>query len=169
MATEALTVEPIIIDLNPEWFKPGYYVYIVRAHRDEQTFYYVGMTGDRKHLVARSPFYRMGGHFTLSESSTQNQIIKGLKTIAKVVDVVSELQSWNFKYYAYLVEDFNKDVSAEEHKRKREIAEYTEASLIDLLRGHKYTLFNKDVRLKTDDSAKKRAQEIFKNFQNQLK
>lgn len=167
MPTDVLTVEPIIIDLNPEWFKPGYYVYVVEAKSEKQKYYYVGMTGDRKHLVARSPFYRMGGHFTLSESSTQNQIIKGLKAKAGVLDVVTELPLWKFTYYAYLLAEFVPH--QETHDKNRVFAERTETELMKLMKEPEFILFNTVKSNKTkDEYAGIKAAQIFENLKQQL-
>lgn len=67
------------IRYDSKWFEPGYYVYVIRVHhKTKGTFYYAGQTGDRNHVSARSPFYRMNGHFIPYESATDNQMFKGL-------------------------------------------------------------------------------------------
>lgn len=73
-----LIPEPIIMELNPDWFKSGYYVYVVTIHYKRKKYFYVGMTGDRHHITARSSFYRMNGHF-IRGKSTQNQIVQEIE------------------------------------------------------------------------------------------
>lgn len=71
-------LEHTTISFKPEWFQSGYYVYVLTVkHEDKGTFYYVGQTGDRKHNSARSPFYRLMGHFS-PYKSTDNQLVKGI-------------------------------------------------------------------------------------------
>jgi hypothetical protein len=117
--------------LQPEWFQNGYYVYVVVLTYKRKNYFYIGMTGDRKHTVARSPFYRMGGHFMLG-TSTQNQIIKGIENKLGIVvkDDSDILCKMNITYYAWLINPYFKNISKEEHHRKRDIGEKIESALI---------------------------------------
>ncbi len=122
---------PVTMKLQQDWFRPGYYVYIVLVKHNEKRYHYIGMTGDRKHLVARSPFYRMGGHFMLGKS-TQNQVIKGIeeKLGINVKEDSSLLCDMDFTYYAWMIKPYDKNIQKEEHAIKRTIAEKIEAGLI---------------------------------------
>lgn len=122
---------PVTIKLEPEWFKSGYYVYVVVIKYEENNYYYIGMTGDRNHIVARSPFYRMSGHFMLGQS-TQNQIIKGIerKLEINVKEDSDLLCQMNIVYYAWLINPYEKDISEKEHHSKRNIGEKIESALI---------------------------------------
>lgn len=45
------------IEFNSEWFKSGYYVYVLSiSHMEKGMFYYIGQTGDRKHIAAHHLF-----------------------------------------------------------------------------------------------------------------
>jgi hypothetical protein len=77
---------PVVIEIQPEWFRHAYYVYFVTLLDDDRRMVYVGMTGDRKHRMARSPFYRMAGHFNQLSTSTENQIIKGIREHCDISD-----------------------------------------------------------------------------------
>lgn len=69
------------ITFDSDWFRSGYYVYVVKIeHYKKGTFYYIGQTGDRHHVAARSPFYRLMGHFNpyIIKNGTDSQLIKGL-------------------------------------------------------------------------------------------
>lgn len=68
----------LILQLEGDLFQSAYSVYVVDInHKKEGRFFYIGQTGDSHYLMARSPFYRMGGHFEY-RASTQNQIFKGI-------------------------------------------------------------------------------------------
>lgn len=116
--------------LQPEWFRNGYYVYVVVVEYQEKKYYYVGMTGDRKHFTARSPFYRMGGHFMLGKS-TQNQIIKGIEKKFDVIvkDDSNILCDMDISYYAWLINEYNRADEAKHHEY-RTIGEKIESALI---------------------------------------
>ncbi len=146
---------PVIMRLEPEWFKMGYYVYVVLIRFKGRKYYYIGMTGDRKHITARSPFYRMGGHFMLGKS-TQNQIIKGIESKLKfnVKEDSNILCEMNFTYYAWLIKDFMKNISKEDHGNNRTIAEKIESGLIEKCKvsfGEDYVFNNKGSRKNMND------------------
>ena len=74
-------IEQIVINFNPEWYQSAYYVHVLTiVHKTKGAYYYVGQTGDRKHVSARSPFYRLMGHFNTYNfsKSTDAQLVKGL-------------------------------------------------------------------------------------------
>jgi len=125
--------DPIEIYLKPEWFRMGYYVYVVVIKSKGGMYFYVGMTGDRKHKIARSPFYRMSGHFMLGKS-TQNQIIKGLMNIQKEKITSDSLCKMEFTYYNYLLHSYNENIKKKTHHIYRRDAEIIESYLIDKLK-----------------------------------
>lgn len=133
IAPSAVIPDPIEITLDPSWFEMGYYVYIVVITNQRQHYFYVGMTGDRKHLTARSPFYRMSGHFSLSKKSTENQIVRFLRKKWPNTDPSNLLSKLRIKYYAYPMASFvNGDTL--KHHQKRKFAEMIEACLIKQLK-----------------------------------
>ncbi|MGV0938798.1 hypothetical protein [Empedobacter falsenii] len=132
MANNLIISDPIVIPLKGEWFENAYYVYVVVICYQNEKYYYVGMTGDRKHIMARSPFYRMSGHFQLN-NSTQNQIIKGIERVLGVKGSNNEvLKTMNFTYYAWKTNDFSPDITSELHHTNRVIAEKIESQLIKM-------------------------------------
>lgn len=161
--------EPTIIELKPEWFKSGYYVYIVAIEYQAYKYFYVGMTGDRKYATARSPFYRMGGHFTQLESSTQNQIIKGLRKRLNVRDIDAALLEIKFTYYCYLIDEFDKE-KLDLHKDKRNKAEKIESYLIQKLRNRfsKEFVFNKNISVKESKGTENIAEQLYLNFMSKI-
>jgi hypothetical protein len=161
--------EPTIIELKPEWFKPGYYVYVVVIIYRQWQYYYVGMTGDRKYEVARSPFYRMNGHFNQLESSTQNQILKGLKEKTGGIDIDVVLSETKFTYYCYIIDEYCKD-KVELHKEKRIKAEKIESYLIKQLKVHfgKEHVLNKKYSLKNFDDVEIAGERLYANLISKL-
>lgn len=139
-------------NFDASWFKSQYYVYVITVVHDHKTFYYIGQTGDRKYTAARSPFYRLWGHFNPynSKSGTDSQLIKGLfkKGILEDKEGVSKRQVIDNALFEkkisiatsfYPVEEFIID-EALEHKRKRKVAEAVETALINLFEAN--ILFN---------------------------
>jgi len=159
--------KPEVIELKPEWFRMGYYVYVVLIQYKRKKYYYIGMTGDRKHHTARSPFYRMGGHFSLGKS-TQNQIIKGIIKSLKlnVKENPNLLCGIRFTYYTWLVKPFDNKVLPEKHKENRELAERIESGLMrkfKVLFGDEF-VFNKHESRKVITGVEKQVEQICKYF-----
>ncbi len=157
-----LIPEPVIIELKPEWFKMGYYVYVVAMKYNKTNYFYIGMTGDRKHKTARSPFYRMSGHFSLLESSTQNQVIKGIrKNLNAGDDIDKMLGNIKFTYYVYMITAFDK-ADTSNHDTNRKHAESIESSLIHKMKtefGNQF-VFNENHSAKDFKKADDIAQEL---------
>jgi len=154
--------DPIEICLKPEWFKMGYYVYVVVIKSKGGMYFYVGMTGDRKHKIARSPFYRMSGHFMLGKS-TQNQIIKGLKNFQKKKITSDSLCKMEFTYYNYLIHSYKENIKEKTHHKCRRDAEIIESYLIDKLKAEfgKSNVFNKYKSAKETGKYKLFSERIF--------
>lgn len=92
------------IEIKGEFFQSSYAVYVVEiAHRPSQKkYFYIGQTGDAHYPIARSPFYRMGGHFEYRKS-TQNQIFKGLCRML-LIDEEMDIRGKREAFEAFLVE-----------------------------------------------------------------
>lgn len=140
------------INFDANWFKSRYYVYVITVVHSLKTFYYIGQTGDRKYTAARSPFYRLWGHFNPynSKSGTDSQLIKSLfkKGILEDVEGISKRQVIDKALFEkkisiatsfYPIEEFIND-EAIEHQRKRQVAEAVETALINMFEAN--TLFN---------------------------
>lgn len=173
------------ISFNPEWFNSGYFVYVIIInHTDKGTYYYVGQTGDRKHQSARSPFYRMMGHYNTYNlgSGTDSQLIKGLinqKLITPtkekstricveeaIIDGRLQIKSQFFK-----LDEFNSADTFEIHREKRIFSEQVEQSIINHFIKVKRKLFNDENKIGTtnikNSAAIKKANEIIKNLNHE--
>jgi len=161
----APTLEPTIIKLEPNWFLQGYYVYIVKITYKEVNYFYIGMTGDRKYTTARSPFFRMSGHFNLTNSSTENQVIKGLRKVVNSEDnFQNELTNMDICYYSYKINDFN----SQDHHNKRIQAEKIESWLIDQFKNEKLDIFNIKISHKYDIETSVVGMPIFLDFKSRI-
>lgn len=140
------------INFNASWFKSRYYVYVITVVHGHKIYYYVGQTGDRKYTTARSPFYRLWGHFNPynSKSGTDSQLIKALfkKGILEDVKGVSKRQIIDKALFEkkisittsfYPIEEFINNETIE-HKRKRKAAEAVETALINMFEAN--SIFN---------------------------
>ncbi len=171
------------INFNNSWFKSRYYVYVITVIHSPKTFYYIGQTGDRKYTAARSPFYRLWGHFNPynSKSGTDSQLIKSLfkKGILEDLEGISKRQIIDKALFEkkisiatsfYPIEEFIND-EAIEHKRKRKVAETVETALINMFEAE--ILFNDlnkigHANLKITEKDYKVAQIIFNDVKNKL-
>ncbi|SFF95641.1 hypothetical protein SAMN04488033_11661 [Salegentibacter agarivorans] len=140
------------INFDGSWFQSRYYVYVITVVHNLKTFYYIGQTGDRKYTAARSPFYRLWGHFNPynSKSGTDSQLIKALfkKGILEKIKGISKRQIIDKALFEkkiliatsfYPIEEFINDETIE-HKRKRKVAESIETALINMFEAD--ILFN---------------------------
>lgn len=59
---------------------PTFSIYMFEIEKEDNKFFYIGMTGDHYYPSARSILHRLAGHITIRES-TQNQFINALKNI----------------------------------------------------------------------------------------
>jgi hypothetical protein len=129
------------IQLQGSYFKSSFSVYVVEIKNKQfGRLFYVGQTGDAKHFTARSPFYRMGGHFEYS-TSTQNQIFKGVSKklgLAQASDnreirkkVEAFLLASEVNYYVFPVKEFSYDnEDKSKHNSKRRVTLVIETFLL---------------------------------------
>jgi hypothetical protein len=128
------------LNLNgKEQLKSMYSIYVIVLKNGLNKYFYIGQTGDRKHISARSPFLRLTGHLDKQESSTQNQIYKGImekilkikyddKTYENVEKYFSELY---LTMYSFPIYNFQYNASSNEHMEKRRKVEDIENILIN--------------------------------------
>ena len=117
-------IEPLVFEIKKEWFKEGYYVYIINLMHKSDEYFYTGVTGDYNYLIARAPFYRMTGHFNRLNSSTENQIISGIKDLTnKNQRIEDSLQEFKITYFWYKIFDFIPNPHPSIHRQKREEVE----------------------------------------------
>lgn len=149
------------LNYNSEWFASGYYVYVIKIEVGKDIFYYVGQTGDRHFIAARSPFYRLWGHFNPYnlKKGTDSQLMSNLfkrkifcrkdgesnrLTIDRALAKKDAIISAQF----YPIEDFvndNTQISKDSHKQKRVFVEEIEKGVIE---GLGYQVVFNDVNKK---------------------
>ncbi len=161
--TPELPNQPVVIELKQDWFKTGYYVYAVALKYQKERYFYIGMTGDRKYVTARSPFYRMSGHFNRLTSSTENQVLKGIHDKLGIIDISQCTGEFQITYYSYLVEPFM-EISPNHHS-KRIRTEMVESALIDRIKKEfPETLLNKNLSRKKFAPGRQMADEIYEDL-----
>lgn len=120
------------ISFNGLALHPTFSVYLFEIKKEDQKYFYVGMTGDSHYPSARSILHRLAGHIDLSSRSTQSQFIKALKE--KVVEkeelnreelaqLSIQLHHWPIEGFTPFREDaFKKlDKSSADYKAYKEI------------------------------------------------
>lgn len=173
-------IEQMVINFNPDWFKSGYYVYVLKIeHKTKGIYFYIGQTGDRYHVSARSPFYRLMGHYNTYNSSkgsdaqlinglVANNIIKPTKEKSKRVCVEEAIVNKTLAITAnyFKISDFGKL----DHQTCREMVEEIELKLIQTFRSKKHKLFNDDKKIGSANETKinklniEKAEAIFKSL-----
>lgn len=151
-------IKQMEISFNSEWFKSGYYVYVLTVeHKTKGIFYYIGQTGDRKHVAARSPFYRLMGHFNPYniKKGTDVQLVNGLinhklidepsidKNARICIEEAIESKLIKIKANYYSISDFD----STNHKTKRVFVEEVELALINNFRKAGAKLFNNEDKI----------------------
>lgn len=121
------------ISLNGNYFRREYVVYIIEIIRGNSKYYYIGQTGDNKHLTARPGLRRLFGHLDDVGQSTQNQIYRYIATKILEIKEASEKKAFSeaikqkvedfivsstINMHIYSMEVFNPDVSKEQHMQK---------------------------------------------------
>ena len=151
-------IKEMEIRFNSEWFKSGYYVYVISiTHKSQGIFYYIGQTGDRYNISARSPFYRLMGHYNtngISNYGTDAQLVKGLvsnglietpsenKKTRICVEEAIENKTITINADFFNVSDFN----ISDHEAKRKNVEEIESALIKKFDNNS-RLFNNSTKI----------------------
>jgi len=68
----------MILTLEGQHLRRQYLLYIVEIVHENDSYYYVGQTGDNRYTTARPAFRRLAGHMEDLGTSTQNQIYRFL-------------------------------------------------------------------------------------------
>jgi len=149
------------IEIKPNWITSAYYVYVVTIIYNENTYLYIGQTGDNNYHSARAPLYRIGGHFAKG-TSTENQIIKYFKetVLAKqeigAFELEQKLKDSKLNYKFWSICDFDPNDSKEKHTEKRMKAQAVEHYLIFKLQEDKnLTVLNSIVKEEFSKSKQK--------------
>jgi hypothetical protein len=153
---EDATVATLI--LGGSWLLPAYSVYLAEILKPGKRYYYVGQTGDGKHLTARSPFHRLAAHLGYQRSSTENQIHKcvaerAMRDYPDLSERESVAKWWGdaqILFHHMRTEAVVGGVTGNDHQTKRRATLRLESALIQaLLEIHeRTTIWNKDVRPK---------------------
>ena len=125
--------------IGEEQLRSMYSIYIIVLKSEHGKYFYIGQTGDRAHITARSPFYRLSGHLGKQNRSTENQIYKGImdkilkikfdeNTYEKVEDYFKKSQ---LTMYTFPIFDYQYNTTKEKHTEKRQNVEEIESKLIN--------------------------------------
>lgn len=173
------------LNYDSEWFTSRYYVYIIKIAVSSDTYYYVGQTGDRHFVAARSPFYRLWGHFNPYnlKKGTDSQLMSNLfkrkifkkqeghsnrLTIDRALAKRDAVITTQF-YPIYNFENDNSDAAKERHQKKRLFVEQIEKGVIE---GLDATFLFNDLtkkgfaKLKVSDEASRIANQIIKDLES---
>jgi hypothetical protein len=155
----SVTIKEMEIRFNSEWFQSGYYVYVISiTHISKGIFYYIGQTGDRNNKSARSPFYRLMGHYNTygrNNFGTDAQLVKGLVSNG-LIEMPSDNKKARIcieeaivnKTVAINADFFNiSDFNITDHDAKRKNVEEIEAALIKIFSNNKLKLFNDPTKI----------------------
>lgn len=141
-------IKHIEISFNSEWFQSCYSVYVLTITHSGNEYFYIGQTGDRKHVSARSPFYRLMGHYSPYQG-TDTQLVMGLikhNLIHKPEDKSLRvcLEDAFYNKHITVKADYFKIIDFDEldHPNKRKLAEKVEQLLIDHFKIKRKELFN---------------------------
>lgn len=142
-------IKHIEVKFNAEWFESCYSVYVLTIKKGVEVFYYIGQTGDRKHISARSPFYRLMGHYSPYQG-TDTQLVRGLikNNLINIMEGKSLRVCLEEAFYNKHVEvkaDYFKvdDFDGTKHSTKRILVEQVEQVIINYFLQNKKIVFNK--------------------------
>jgi hypothetical protein len=132
----------LVYELNlngKEQLKSMYSIYIIVLKNGDNKYFYIGQTGDRNHISARSPFLRLTGHLDKQKASTQNQIYKGImENILKInynentyENVEYYFSNLQLTMYTFPIYDFYYKSTIKDHTEKRQKVENIESILIN--------------------------------------
>ena len=170
LSSKEQTLEHVQLKFNSSWFQTAYYVYVLTVFKaNKPVFYYVGQTGDRKHITARSPFYRLTSHFRPyngTDSQLANEIFKsGLLQELNYENNGYGLEQAFYKKELEIKADYFKllDFDGNNHSINRKFSEEIEQLIIRQIPEDK--LVNKITKKKIENSeAEIMAKQIIKKL-----
>lgn len=139
----------------------AYLVYIVEVSHDQKgSYFYVGQTGDRASITARSAIGRLSEHFNRKQSSNNqvyNQLSQKIRFSSsdkelKPSTIDEFLENSRIIMHTYVTNSFYEGISKSEHDQNRQFVEMVEMYLIQLMRkiyGEDRVLNNDNVFLQT--------------------
>lgn len=127
-------------------FKSSYLLYIVEIiNKNTGHYFYIGQTGDRNAITARSAFRRLAGHFSDQGHSRENQVYRQIaEKILKDNNVTKKgvfppiikkkvsdfLTNSKVKMHAFPILDFSGSETKLQHKNNRRFLEKIEKEVI---------------------------------------
>ncbi len=147
-----------VLVLDGNHLRLAYSVYIIQLVNGNESYFYVGQTGDSHFITARSPLGRIGGHLQARNRSKQNQLYRYIAevilkypardkysdyTIAEKAAINDFLSRSTVNMYSYPVIDFDYHASKEEHQIQRQKVLEFEKEVINLFKEGKKHLINK--------------------------
>lgn len=158
----------ILLELSGKHFQRQYLLYIIRLSHGDDTYFYIGQTGDNNYVTARPAFRRLAAHFEEGGRSTQNQVYRYIgREILKIKEaenrnsVFSEQTKQSIEEYlvesivrmhAYALEPFSAKSTDEEHSQKRRKATELEKHVIYTFHKNNKRLMNKTKSSLTSDA-----------------
>lgn len=95
------------LEIAGTFLVPGFSIYVLEIKKENEKWFYIGMTGDPHYPSARAAFHRISGHLELSKRSTQNQLRIALSKELGIIDD-KDLEKITIKMYHYPIEGFKK-------------------------------------------------------------
>ena len=95
------------LEIPGSFLVPGFCIYVLEIIKEEQKWFYIGMTGNPHYPSARAAFHRISGHLELSKRSTQNQLRIALRDKLKITDD-KDLHKLTIKMHHFPIEGFIK-------------------------------------------------------------
>jgi hypothetical protein len=154
----------ILLEIDGEYLKSKYSVYIIEIVNGNRKYYYIGQTGDAHYVTARSPFRRLVGHLSDLKSSTENQVYKYFASLLLNNDE-NNLSSYSscdkekiekffveskIKMYSFPIIDFSYRETLENHKSKRKKVLEFEKQIIVRFHESSKNLINKKIPKKVN-------------------
>ena len=94
------------LEIPGTFLVPGFCIYLLEIKRNQDKWFYVGMTGDPHYPSARAAFHRISGHLELTRRSTQNQLRLALEKLGIVSD--DDYRQITIKMYHFPIDGFKR-------------------------------------------------------------
>jgi len=94
------------LEIPGSFLVPGFSIYVLEIKKEQEKWFYIGMTGDPHYPSARAAFHRISGHLELNRRSTQNQLMIALKKLD--IEDAEDFKKITIKMYHYPIAGFKK-------------------------------------------------------------
>ena len=95
------------LEIPGSFLVPGFSIYVLEIRKENEKWFYIGMTGDPHYPSARAAFPRIAGHLELSTRSTQNQLRIAMKEKLGVL-TDDDFKKTTIKMHHYPIEGFKR-------------------------------------------------------------